>query len=223
MDPRQIDADVVGCAAAHQRLLAALDELTDEQARRDSLLPGWSVGHVLTHLARNADGIVRMVEGACRRETAEQYPGGWSTRDADIEDGAGRSATELVADVRATIYAVESAFVSCTAEGWAGHGRGLIAGDIPVAQMPRRRWREVEVHHADLGLTDLAGGFGPADWSPAFVRSEVAAQTRTWQSRRPMGLTDLPPAVLALAPHDRLAWLLGRSSVPGVDDAGLMS
>lgn len=223
MDPRQIDADVAGCATAHQRLLAALDELTDEQARRDSLLPGWSVGHVLTHLARNADGIVRMVEGACRGEVAEQYPGGWASRDRDIEDGAGRSAAELVADVRTTIYAVEACFVSCTADGWAGHGRGLVAGEIPVAQMPRRRWREVEVHHADLGLSDLAGGFGHADWSPAFVRAEVAALTRTWQSRRPMGLTDLPPAALALAPHDRLAWLLGRCSIPGVDDAGLMA
>jgi hypothetical protein len=38
-----------------------------------------------------------------------------------------------------------------------------------------------------------------------------------------MGLTDLPPAALALAPHDRLAWLLGRISIPGVDDAGLMA
>ncbi len=223
MDPRQIDADVAGCAAAHQRLLAALDELTDEQAHRPSSLPGWTVGHVLTHLARNADGIVRMVEGACRGEAAEQYPGGWTTRDSEIEAGARRPAGELVADVRTTIYAVEAAFVSCTAEGWAGHGRGLVAGEIPVAQMPRRRWREVEVHHADLGLADLAGGFGPSDWSPAFVRSEVAAQTRTWQSRRPMGLTDLPPAALALAPHDRLAWLLGRISIPGVDDAGLMA
>jgi maleylpyruvate isomerase len=223
VDARQIDADVAGCAAAHQRLLAALTELTDEQARRDSLLPGWTVGHVLTHLARNADGIVRMVEGACRGEMAEQYPGGRATRDSEIEDGALRPARELVADVRTTIDAVEAAFASCTAQGWAGHGRGLVLGEIPVAQMPRRRWREVEVHHADLGLTDLAGGFGPVDWSPAFVRSEVAVQTRTWQSRRPMGLTDLPPAVLALEPHDRLAWLLGRTSIPGIDDAGLMA
>jgi maleylpyruvate isomerase len=37
-------------------LAATAAALTDGQAREASLLPGWSRGHVLTHLARNADG-----------------------------------------------------------------------------------------------------------------------------------------------------------------------
>ena len=44
-----------------QRGLAGLD---DAGARSASLLPGWTVGHVLTHLARNADGMLHLVDWA---------------------------------------------------------------------------------------------------------------------------------------------------------------
>jgi len=32
---------------------------TDADVRAPSLLPGWTRGHVLSHIARNADGITR--------------------------------------------------------------------------------------------------------------------------------------------------------------------
>ena len=38
-------------------LAVAAAVLSDSQAREPSLLPGWSRGHLLTHLARNADGL----------------------------------------------------------------------------------------------------------------------------------------------------------------------
>lgn len=44
-------------SASTGRLLATASALTDEQVRAASLLPGWSRGHVLTHIARNADGL----------------------------------------------------------------------------------------------------------------------------------------------------------------------
>jgi hypothetical protein len=43
--------------AATGLLNATAAAMTDDQARERSLLPGWSRGHVLTHLARNADGL----------------------------------------------------------------------------------------------------------------------------------------------------------------------
>ena len=43
---------------------------------RASRLPGWSRGHLLSHLARNADGVRGMVEGAIVGEEREQYPHG---------------------------------------------------------------------------------------------------------------------------------------------------
>ena len=34
-----------------------------------------------------------------------------------------------------------------------------------------------------------------------------------WNARRPMGMTGLPQAALDAPPHERLAWLLGRTSI----------
>jgi uncharacterized damage-inducible protein DinB len=44
-------------AAATDRVLATATTLSDAEAREPSLLPGWSRGHVLTHIARNADSF----------------------------------------------------------------------------------------------------------------------------------------------------------------------
>jgi len=45
--------------------------------------------------------------------------------------------------------------------------------------------------------------------------------TMLWASRKPMGLTTLPPVAAALPDHERLAWLLGRTAVDGLDPAGI--
>lgn len=211
-----IERDIAGATAAHARLLAAIEGITDDQARAESSLPGWTVGHVLTHLARNADSHVRLIDGAAAGEVWEQYVGGVDGRVAEIEAGADRPAAELVADVRSSNAALEARWADASEPAWAGEGLGAIAGPIAIADLPFRRWREVEVHHVDLGL-----GYVPADWPGDYVRLELARQTRTWASRRPMGLTDLPAAALALVPHDRLAWLLGRLDVADLAPAGI--
>lgn len=68
--PSDLDADPTAaielCRSAHARLAEAVDGLTDEQVRSPSRLPGWTIGHVLTHLARNADGHALRLDGALR-------------------------------------------------------------------------------------------------------------------------------------------------------------
>ena len=71
---------VEGCAAAQAALLDDIADLSDDVARRPSRLPGWTVGHVLTHIARNADSLVWRLEGAARGELRDQYPGGLEQR-----------------------------------------------------------------------------------------------------------------------------------------------
>ncbi|MBO0806817.1 MAG: maleylpyruvate isomerase family mycothiol-dependent enzyme, partial [Actinobacteria bacterium] len=83
------------------RLLDSASSLSDADARGASLLPGWSRGHVLTHLARNADAQRRMISGAVTGQRVQQYPGGARGRAREIEDGAHRPAAELLADLRA--------------------------------------------------------------------------------------------------------------------------
>ena len=153
---------------SHARLAVTLSRLTDADARGASLLPGWSVGHVLTHLARNADSHVRMLEGAALGEVADQYPGGNRQRAADIEAGAGRPAAELVADVTSTAARLEAAMGSTPDEAWRGGWGRVVSGIWPLAELPFRRWREVEVHHVDLGL-----GYAVSDWPEEYVDAEL--------------------------------------------------
>jgi maleylpyruvate isomerase len=218
--------DLTGARQAHQRLSAGLDALRDEDARRPSRLEGWSVGHVLTHIARNAEAITGMFVAANQGRVADQYAGGLDQRAADIEAGADRSADELVADVRATAAALERVWADTTDLAWAtGEGR-TVRGVMSLPAIVFRRWREVEVHHADLGLR-----FGWADWSDAYVDLELDQMANGLAARLPDDLSvRLDPTdaigcwivetvpqervVLAAPRHELLAWLLGRHDRP---------
>ena len=206
-----------GMVRAHAALAALLDGLDDAAMRRPSLLANWSVGHVLTHIARNADGFRAVVEGAAVGEVRPMYPGGPTQRNGDIEAGAGRSAEAIADDVRSASAGLEAALAALDETGWAGEGSAPF-GALPVDDVPHRRWREVEVHLSDLGV-------GPTwrDWSPAFVRSELRVMGMLWNSRLPMGMTGLPAAAFAVDDHHRLAWLLGRATIDGLEPSGLMS
>lgn len=210
---RMLDAQVTGCASSHQRLLTTLDSLTDEQCRAPSVLPGWTRGHLLSHLARNAESHALMFAAATRGEESEQYPGGKPVRDAAIEAGAHRSAAELVADVRVTIYALEAAWASATVTTWSGHGiKSHSDGSrVPIPDLVLMRWCETEVHHADLDL-----GFTWNDWNPLFVRYDLDRRMMMWRARKPMGLTVLPDVVQQRTPNERLAWLYNRVTIDGV-------
>src|SRR5680860_1101225 len=87
--------------ASTEALQHTLAHLTDEQARGQSLLPGWTRGHVLTHVARNADAMLNLATWARTGEETPMYASR-EQRDADIEEGATRPAAALVADVNET-------------------------------------------------------------------------------------------------------------------------
>ncbi len=205
-----LNQHVAGCAAAHQRLLGALETLTDEQCREDSLLPNWSRGHVLTHSARNADSHVHLLQAAVRGEVGEQYVS-VEQRNSDIENGAKRSADDLVMDLRLSIYGLEAAWASANEKAWQGQGRNLRGAVVEMSSVVFLRWREVEIHHADLNL-----GFSYDDLTPLYVRLELDQQIMLWRSRKPMGMTDLPEIAKKLPPSQRLAWLMGRLEVDGI-------
>ena len=154
----ELVATIAGCTAAHRRLTDTLAALDDDVARQSSRLPGWTVGHVLTHLARNADSHVRILTAAIGGEAVEQYAGGYVEREQAIEAGATRGADELRADVRRTSAALEAVWQKMTPAAWRGHG--LARGSTwPCRWLPFHRWREVELHHVDLDL-----GYTPDDW-----------------------------------------------------------
>jgi len=186
------------CTAAQARLLADLQDLDDGAVRRPSRLPGWTVGHVVTHLARNADAHARRLAGALRGEDVGKYPGGAAQRTAEISEGAARPAGELIADLAESQLRLEQLFTECSAAGWPG--RTLLGGGhYPATACPAHRLREVEVHHVDLGI-----GYEPADWPPGYVAWDLSWFLRTVPER--LGSHDDRAAMLA--------WLAGRSPLP---------
>ena len=104
-----------------------------------SRLPGWTIGHVLTHLARNADSMTWVLESSERGEVVDRYPGGVERRNADIEAGAGRPAAEQIADVAATDARLDAAFAAHTR--WDGRCRDVTGRVIEVDQLVFMRWR----------------------------------------------------------------------------------
>jgi maleylpyruvate isomerase len=208
---RTLNIHVAGCAESHQRLLQSLDSLTDDQCREPSALPGWTRGHVLSHLARNAESHVHVLQCAARGEVGEQYVGGAKARKEGIESHANDSAESLVNAVRRSIYALEGQWAATNSEGWQGHGVNSAGASIAMSDIVFLRWREVEVHHADLALA-----FTFADWNSTYVRYELDRQVMMWRASKPMGLTPVPKIALQLSPNERLAWFLGRTEVEGL-------
>jgi maleylpyruvate isomerase len=184
---------VEGCVAAQAALGASLIDLSDAVARGPSLLPGWSVGHVLTHIARNADSVVWRLEGAARGELRDQYPGGLEQRAADIEAGAARPAAELERDVQQTSAAVERTMAGLPVAAWdapSRTSRGVVESSRDAVLS---RWRETVVHHGDLGLD-------PVRFPPALIDA--------WLPR------ELPRLAERTDPASLLAWVIGRGEPP---------
>ena len=152
---------------AGSSVLATVRGLTDDQARGASRLPGWSRGHLLTHLARNADGMRGMVDGAIAGEVREQYPHGAEGRAADIEAGADRDPAKLVTDFETTDRALVDAWHRMPDDAWTRTGIWLATGPQPMDYTLRSRRRELLVHWVDLGL-----GATPADLPDDFVEVE---------------------------------------------------
>jgi maleylpyruvate isomerase len=195
--------------------LQAMAAQGDDDPTVPSLLPGWTRGHVLTHIARNAEAFAHVLAGFDVGESRAAYPDGLDARNAAIEAGAGRPWPELVADVDATAARYEEQLAR--QQRWEGHAVASSGALTAAIDVPHHRWRETLVHHADLG----DAGFTAEDWPPEYVREELRRMAMTWQARRPMGATDLPAEALAAPPHLRLAWLLGRAEIPGLPAAGI--
>ena len=198
---------LAGVRASQAALDAWLATLAPVDPATPSELPAWSVGHVLTHLARNADSHVRLLEGE------PQYPGGAEQRDADIAAGAGRPWSELLADVAGAQARLGAAWDAVTDWQRPAHPS---AGARPLDVFPFFRWREVEVHRADLGL-----GYTFADFPGDYVRWELATLTMRYRASKPIGMTALPQPAATAPPPVRLAWLMGRCEIPGLAPAGI--
>jgi maleylpyruvate isomerase len=204
-------AAIDGCASAHRSLLATVDGIDDATLRRPSALPDWTVAHVLAHVARNADSHVRRFEGCRRNEVVDQYPGGYAGRAAEIDESARQPAVELLADLRASCAAFESACAAMTEDAWPRLTRDVGGRERPAYVLVSRRWQEVEVHHVDLGLD-----YGPQDWPDAFVAQCLPRMLDELPARLPAGAS--VPSFVGIDDRIVLAWLFDRVELPGLPE-----
>ena len=206
----QLTRDLSQVDQATMRLQDSIAPLSDVDVHLPSLLPGWTIGHCLTHIARNADGIANLVQWAVTGVRTPMYPS-MESRDADIAQGANRSADVLRNDIASSaqrLASVMSTLVNADSEALQ---RLVIFGAPPPSTPPNTpahelgfaRWREVTIHHADLGLAD----FGYADFDEAFV-----ARTLAFIEARSGTASVTGPAV------DVLTWRLGRGTPSSVLD-----
>lgn len=161
--PASPDHAVTGSTAL---LLRRVETMTAADWTAPSLLPDWSRKHVLAHLALNAEALAGVLHGV-REDRAVTMYSSEEDRNADI-DRLGAAPEQEVADrLRAACRDFDAALAALPAD----------RGDVLVERLPGGRTfaagavadirlREVEIHHADLGL-----GYTWRDWPEGFVRS----------------------------------------------------
>ena len=212
VDPLVLMTDV---ESATERLLQTAESLDDRDISAPSLLPGWTRGHVLTHIARQADAITNLLTWARTGVETPAYPSPQARVDG-IEAGAGRAVADQVADIRTAHERMADAAASMTGEAWTFY---LPSRNQPAAALPWARLREVEVHHVDL-----ACAYTPEDWSDGFalrLLCEIVSGAKPQGSAmilRPYGIdhsltigtpTDASPTIGG-PPRAIVAWLAGR-------------
>ncbi|WP_051466485.1 maleylpyruvate isomerase family mycothiol-dependent enzyme [Actinomadura oligospora] len=158
--------------AGADRLAKSVAGLGDAELRAASGLPGWTRGHVATHVARNADSLWNLLEWARTGEKVPQYPS-MEAREEGLRAGAGRGTGELVDDLRTSAERFAEQTRTLSEAAWDFRVQGLVGPEMPAWFVLHRRWREVEVHHVDL-----AAGYGPADWPADYVRAELGFTLR---------------------------------------------
>lgn len=236
IDPRAKDFDTAELLAAvndaNARLIATAEGFDDRAVREPSLLAGWSRAHVLTHTARNADGLVNLLEWAASGNRVEMYASPQARADG-IEAGAARSAAEIAADLRASGERFALATARLAPEHWRVEVERRTGGRYPADRIPWWRLEELLIHHVDLDA-----GYRPAHWPAAFTGPELemvaerlsdpvltpeapAFRLYTEDTARNLGVRCDPTdrgAPLVRGPEAALlTWLIGRGAGDGLE------
>ncbi|MEW1626559.1 maleylpyruvate isomerase family mycothiol-dependent enzyme [Streptomyces sp. NPDC089173] len=204
--------DLGAVREATDRLLNEAGKWDNAALAEPSRLPGWSRGHVLTHLSRNADALENVLRGLPMYASSEM-------RDADIAAGASRPLDEQLADFRESADRLRAA-----ADEPADWSRTVALRNgvtDSASRLPFRRLIEVEIHHVDLDvgyeLEDLPADFTEREIAfltdrfaghPDVPATTVTAEDgRTWTTG---GGADGPTVSVRGTAADLLGWLAGR-------------
>jgi maleylpyruvate isomerase len=204
---------------ADQRLVRTVDGFGPDDFPAPSLLPGWSRGHVVAHLALNGEGLQAALDGLASGEPRPMYASP-EARDAEIAELAAAEPSELRARLLASTSVFEQAVRDLPEDQWRSRIERTPGGPTFAAHATvLMRLREVEIHHVDLGA-----GYTYADWEPAFAALLIDSMTgrpfpapfrvlardlaRTWEFGEAGGADDGPS--ISGDSRDLGWWLTGR-------------
>ncbi|MGN9780981.1 maleylpyruvate isomerase family mycothiol-dependent enzyme [Nonomuraea sp. ZG12] len=169
----------------------ALDTLPDDRLLRRTALDGWTGGHLLAHVAANADALVNLAQWARTGEETPMYASP-AQRDADIEAGAARPAAELRAWATRSAGTLQERLAELDERQWARQVRTAQGRTVPAGEIPWMRAREVMVHAVDLG-TGVGFDALPADFLAALIGDITAKRS---------GAGDGPALTVTATDHD---------------------
>lgn len=209
-------------------LTSQVARLGDDDISRPSRLPGWTIGYLLTHLARNADALGNLVRWAATGIETPMYPGGPEQRLADLDKGALRPPAEILRDVRESATRLSASLDALPDGAWNRVVRTVQGRQIPAAQIPWLRIREIWIHAMDLGT---GGRFNeiPQDLAVSLLE-DVLATLATRPGCPPLTIRAESGAILAIPSTghgdpteakgtvpELLGWLTGRTDGAGLD------
>jgi maleylpyruvate isomerase len=197
-DPAPDSAEI---EAATSRLLATAKALSDADVLAPSGLPGWSRGHVLTHIARNADSLVNRLTTAATGVDIPQYPSE-EARDAGIEAGAARPIAEHIRDLEESHQRFANAVTTVPPPNWANDMRWTSGETRKASKILDARLREVAIHHLDL-----SAGYTASDWPSPFALRILVAVLPAFEVR------GIEPVTLVPSDVDARIDLAGGSTV----------
>ena len=170
MKHADVTAELV--TAETERLLATAASFRNDAVLAPSLCEGWSRGHVLSHVARNADALARVCDVALTGTPDTMYDDA-EARDADIARGARRSADDQASDIRDSAARLAERLQALGPEHAEVRVERTPGGfPIEVRMVPFMRLREVVYHHVDLDAGYTFAG-APAEVVALFLRDAV--------------------------------------------------
>jgi maleylpyruvate isomerase len=181
-------------------LLGVADGLTDTDPHAPSRLPGWTRAHVMGHVVRNAEALVRLATWARTGIPTPMYADR-EQRAAEIESSAALSPDVLREQLKSTAAELEDALAALDATTWQTEVKSALGRTIPAAEIPWMRVREVWLH-----AVDLAAGATFADFPAALVDTLLDDVTSTLSTR-----PGCPPVTLTPTDRDR-TWQLGSTT-----------
>jgi len=204
---------------AGQRLTRTVDGLHGGDWAADSLLPGWTRAHVVAHLALNGEALGDVLRGEVDSEHVPMYAS-QEARDADIEELAQAEGAVLRQRLLGSLTTFADAVRSMPEEVWGRRFERIPGGPtLPLDAVPLMRVREIEIHHADLGLDYTAD-----DWPSAFAEVVVGSMVRRLEPEQGFRVRPLDTertwdvgavgveAMVVTGPVAHLAWwLTGRT------------